>query len=125
MSDESRLFKNEFKEQALEDLWVWLALLLLLALTFGASFLHWGAWTTVISFAISVFKTLLVAYFYMHLKKDKGMTRIFAIAGIAWLTILFSLTLSDFATRSWLPYPSRWPVIFQFRPSPQAAQPER
>jgi cytochrome c oxidase subunit 4 len=92
------------------DVLVWVALLVLLALTYGASFTRWGAATTAIGFAIAVVKTLLIAWFYMHLKHDRGMTRLFAITGVAWLMILFALTLSDYISRSWLPYPARWPV---------------
>lgn len=99
------------------DILVWVWLLLFLGTTFAVSFAPWGAWDTIISFSISAVKTLLIAYFYMHLNQEKGMTRIFALAGIAWLMILFSLTLSDYTTRSWLPYPSRWPVFVLLRPA--------
>jgi cytochrome c oxidase subunit 4 len=124
MNEDSDTLDKIFKKQAWEDFWVWLALLILLGLTYGASYLHWGIWTSFISFTIAAIKTALIALFYMHLKKERGMTRIFAIAGIAWLMILFSLTLSDYISRSWLPYPSRWPVILQLRPGlPQSSGP--
>lgn len=108
--------KEEFREGILEDVWVWVGLLVLLGLTLGASYAKWGSLSTALSFLISALKTLLIAYFYMHLKREKGMTRIFALAGVAWLVVLFSLTLSDYIGRRWLPYPSRWPIFVKLRP---------
>lgn len=108
---------REWKQGVQEDLLVWVGLLILLAITFWASLAPWGIGSTIVSFTVSALKTVLIAYFYMHLNKEKGMTRIFAIAGAVWLTILFCLTLSDYATRSWLPFPSRWPVSVHLRPA--------
>jgi cytochrome c oxidase subunit 4 len=100
-----------------EDVWIWVALLLLLALTMAVSFGKWGPLSTALSFLISIVKTGLIAWFYMHLKHDKGMTRVFAVAGVAWLVIMFTLTLNDYASRSWLPYPARWPIHAKLAPS--------
>ena len=101
----------------LQDFFVWVALLALFALTLAASYANWGPLSTAVSFAISAAKTALVAWFYMHLDREKGVTRIFSIAGIAWVAILFSLTLSDYLSRGWLPYPARWPVFVNLAPS--------
>jgi cytochrome c oxidase subunit 4 len=114
-----------------EDVLVWVALLILLALTMGAGFADWGPLSTALSFLISAAKTALIAYFYMHIKRERGMTRVFALAGITWLGILFALTLSDYLSRGWLPYPSRWPIFVKLRPAlneqygPEERQPPR
>jgi cytochrome c oxidase subunit 4 len=108
---------HPWKAGVREDLLVWAGLLILLAITFCVSFAPWGVWSTLVSFTASAAKTALIAYFYMHLKREKGMTRIFALGGVAWLMILFSLTLSDYATRGWLPYPSQWPIFIHLRPA--------
>lgn len=109
--------KHGERSEELEDVLVWVALLILLALTIWVSYGKWGPLSTALSFFISVVKTALIAWFYMHLKHDKGMTRVFSIAGIAWLVIMFSLMLNDYVSRSWLPYPSRWPIFEKLRPS--------
>ena len=101
----------------LADILVWIALLALLVITLGVSYAGLGAWSTALSFLVSAAKTALIAWYYMHLKREKGMTRIFAVAGVAWLVILFSLALSDYVSRGWLPYPSRWPILVKLRPS--------
>ena len=36
----------------------------------------------------------------MELYYDKGLVRLFACAGLVWLSILFLLTLSDYLTRN-------------------------
>lgn len=108
---------QKWKKGLREDILVWIALLIFLVITFAASLAPWGVWSSIVSFAVSGAKTALIAYFYMHLKREKGMTRIFALGGVAWLAILICFTLSDYTTRSWLPYPSRWPLFVPLRPA--------
>ena len=38
-----------------------------------------------------------------------AVNRIFAFVGIFWLGILFALSLSDYRSRNWLPWPGDWP----------------
>ncbi len=78
---------------------VYVALMLLLALTFGLGQLHLGYWNTVLAMTISVAKMLLVLLYFMHLRKSPGLNRIAAAAGGFWLAILFALALSDLLAR--------------------------
>lgn len=107
---------QKWKKEVYKDILIWIILLLLQGASWGASQAPWGEWSTLVNFGVPSISTFLTAYFYMHLKEEKGMTRIFAIGGAAWLVILFSLILSDYRTRSWLNYPSRWPVFVRLRP---------
>lgn len=102
-----------------EDLLVYVGLLVLLGLSIAAAYADWGPASTMLGYLIASLKAALVAWFFMQLKNEKGVTHVFALAGVAWLVILFSLTLSDFMTRGWLPYPSRWPVMVHTRPGLQ------
>ena len=98
-----------------EDLAVFAALLALLALSVAAAYADWGPASTLLGYLIASLKAALVAWFFMQLRHEKGTTYVFALAGVAWLVILFSLTLSDYVSRGWLPYPSRWPVFVHQR----------
>ncbi|HEX4926387.1 MAG TPA: cytochrome C oxidase subunit IV family protein [Burkholderiales bacterium] len=77
----------------------WLGLLAFLALTCASAYVPLGPWNTAINMAISCAKGLLVALFFMHLKKSGALLRIAALTGLAFLGILFVLSYADYATR--------------------------
>ncbi|ABE64800.1 Caa(3)-type oxidase, subunit IV (plasmid) [Nitrobacter hamburgensis X14] len=74
---------------------VWLALLVLLGLTFGAARLPLGDFNVVIALAIAGIKVTLVIVIFMGLGNSPSLIRLAAAAGVFWLTILFVLTLTD------------------------------
>ncbi len=74
---------------------VWLALLVLLALTFGAAHLPLGGFNVVVGLAIAGIKVTLVVVIFMGLGRSASLIRLAAAAGIFWLAILFTLTLTD------------------------------
>jgi len=76
-----------------------LALLALTALTTTMAFVDLGELNVVVALVIAAAKALLVALFFMHLRRDIALTRVFALVGLIWLTLLIGLTLLDFATR--------------------------
>ncbi len=76
------------------------ALGLLLVLTIVAAKLELGPLTTVVNLAIAIAKAILVAVFFMHLRYREAPLRVFALAGLFWLVILFTLTLSDYLSRA-------------------------
>jgi cytochrome c oxidase subunit 4 len=78
---------------------IWLALMALLATTFGAAFIPMGAFNSFANLLIAAIKAALVAVFFMHLRKPDVLTRLAAGAGLFWLLIFFSLTFADFLTR--------------------------
>jgi cytochrome c oxidase subunit 4 len=80
---------------------VYLALLLLLALTASATALPPGWWSTPIGLAIACAKIFLIAYVFMNLRNQPGLVRIFAGAGLFWLMIMIALTSCDYITRAW------------------------
>jgi len=79
-----------------------LMLMLLLALTVAASFVHLGRLNWLVAVSISISKTLLIAYYFMHLKTTSRLTWMAAIAGGVMFVILAALILADNWTRSWL-----------------------
>jgi cytochrome c oxidase subunit IV len=87
---------------------VWLALMFGTALTAGLSFIDLKTWSGIVALAIASTKALLVALFFMHLRyTHEKMAWVVALAGFFWLSILFSLTLTDYATRNFLTVPGR------------------
>lgn len=78
---------------------VWIALMLLLLLTFGSAYLKLGVWNGIINLAIAVMKALLVAIFFMHLRGASGLLRIVAATALLTLALLFGISHSDYATR--------------------------
>lgn len=78
---------------------VWAALLALLAATVGISFLHLGAWNSVLNLGIAIVKTGLILWFYMHLRRARSLVRLAGATAPLWLAILFGLALSDYLTR--------------------------
>ncbi len=75
------------------------ALLLLLAATYGVSFLHLGILNPILNLSIAVAKAGLVAWFFMHLRRATGIVRMFAGAAMLWLVIMFGLGLNDWLSR--------------------------
>ncbi len=78
---------------------VWIALLLLLLLTWRLANVDLGPFNNVAALAISIAKMLLVVLFFMHGKYEKSITWIFICAGLIWFLIMVDLTLSDYASR--------------------------
>ena len=79
---------------------VWSALLALLGLTVTASFLLAGPASFAVSLAIALAKAALIFWFFMHLREERGLIRIFAIGAAAWLLIMFLLIAADYGTRA-------------------------
>ena len=76
-------------------------LMALLALTAISSRLELGRWALPVALAIAVAKLVLIYLFFMQLKYQRGLVRIFAVAGFFWLAIGGVLTFSDYLTRNW------------------------
>lgn len=83
--------------------WIWIALILLLLLTFGSAYLSLGVGNLIANLGIAIAKALLVAIFFMHLRRSNHVLWLGAVAGLFFLFILLGLTLNDFLTRGWMP----------------------
>jgi len=78
---------------------VWIALLALLGLTVGLSFLRLGVLSLVVAVAIAAVKSGLIGAYFMHARYDSGLVALFAIAGVYWVTILIGLVSLDYLSR--------------------------
>jgi cytochrome c oxidase subunit 4 len=86
---------------------VWIALLLMTALTTGVAYIDLGRFSVVVALTIAVCKMLLVALFFMHVRHSTRLTKLVVLGGLLWLGIMLSLTMADFATRGALGVPGR------------------
>jgi cytochrome c oxidase subunit IV len=93
---------------------VFLALMALTALTTGVAFIDLGPLNTVVALTIAVIKMLLVVLYFMHVRYNKGLTRIVIVAAFFWLGIMLALTLGDELTRRWEINPAPWSLLLPF-----------
>ncbi len=83
------------------DVYTWLALLMLLAVTCGSSYIPLGPFNIAVNLAVAVVKVLLVALVFMKLRKEHPLIRLVAVVGVIWLGILAGLSATDFIARGW------------------------
>jgi cytochrome c oxidase subunit 4 len=86
---------------------VWLALIIFTGVTAWVAEIDLGEWNIVVALAIAAIKASLVVLFFMHVKDSNMLTKLFAVAGLFWVAIMFGLTFADYISRDWLPL-SRW-----------------
>lgn len=86
-------------QKLLSPFLVWIALLVLLAMTVAASFILRGPTGLAVSLGIAFAKAGLVYWFFMHLSRRGGLERIAAIGAGAWIAILLAYVVVDYLTR--------------------------
>lgn len=77
-----------------------IALLLLLAVTWGFAYINLGVWNAPIALCVAVAKGFLIALFFMHLRGSRSILYLAFASGIIWLIILLGFALSDYMTRT-------------------------
>lgn len=81
---------------------VWAALLVGTFLTYEVAKIDLGPWNAAVALTIASTKALLVALFFMHIKgAHERLLKLVIITTIAFLIILLSLSMADYATRLW------------------------
>jgi len=78
---------------------VFAALLGLLALSAASSRVITGPWGSALGLFLAVVKTTLIFVFFMRLRYQTGLVRLFAVAGFFWLSLIGLLTFADYLTR--------------------------
>ncbi|PYL79755.1 MAG: hypothetical protein DMF21_11725 [Verrucomicrobia bacterium] len=84
-------------------IWTCVALLVLLAVTWSIAYVNLGPCNLIVALAVSITKAIIIALFFMQIKGSSRLLHLAAVAGVMWLLILISLTLSDYFTRGWVP----------------------
>lgn len=79
---------------------IFLALMVLSAVTVGAAYVNLGSLNFPVALAIATFKATLVVLFFMHVKYSSHLTKLVVVTSLFFLFILLAETMMDFATRS-------------------------
>jgi cytochrome c oxidase subunit 4 len=87
---------------------IWAILTILTFVTFYVSTKDLGPFNVVVALGIAAFKMSLVIWFFMHVKTDNPLTKLFVFAGFFWIAILLALTLGDYFSRAWMPLGKFW-----------------
>ena len=74
---------------------IWLALLILTALTIGAAGLQMGKWSMLANLLIASTKAVLVLWFFMHLKYESRLFKLLLLVPIVTITIIIGFTFFD------------------------------
>ena len=101
---------------------VFAALMVLLIITVAVAFyVHAGDLNLIIALVIATIKASLVVLFFMHVKYASRLTKIFVVAALLWLAILFAFTFADYVSRDWQPNSRGW--VDQAQGAPQLTPP--
>jgi cytochrome c oxidase subunit 4 len=79
-------------------------LMVLTLATTAIGMIDLGRLNVVVALLIATIKAVLVVLFFMHIYWSNRLNKLAIAAGVAWFALLLWLTLSDFATRGWLPF---------------------
>jgi cytochrome c oxidase subunit 4 len=78
---------------------VFVLLLIFTGLTVFVASFDLGRLNTIVALTIAIIKASLVVLFFMHVYYSSKLTKVVVFAGIFWLGIMITLTLSDYLTR--------------------------
>ena len=87
---------------------VWLTLTIMTFVTFYISTIDLGEWNIVVALLIAFFKMMLVILFFMNVKADSALTKLFAGAGFFWMILLLGQFYIDYVSRGWMPEGKMW-----------------
>ena len=87
---------------------IWAVLTILTFVTFYVSTINLGPFNVVVALGIAAFRMSLVIWFFMHVRTDNPLTKLFVFAGFFWMAILLALTLGDYFSRAWMPLGKFW-----------------
>jgi cytochrome c oxidase subunit 4 len=81
------------------NLIVFAALMLLLVLTIGVSYLDLGSLGLVIALLIATVKAVLIMLYFMHVRYGSKLQWLFSGAAFFWLALMILITLADYLSR--------------------------
>ena len=82
---------------------VFFALIVGTILTYLAALVDFGFFNNVVMLAIAITKMLLVMLFFMGVRWNSRLTWVVAGSGFFFLLIMFTITMSDYMSRGWMP----------------------
>lgn len=106
---------------------IFLALMVLTALTVYVAFLDFGhgLLNDLVAMTIAVTKAFLVVAIFMHLKYSARILWLAVFSSIVWMVVMIGLTLADYKSRVWVQSQMQRGVPWEAHPSSGAdVQPE-
>jgi len=82
---------------------IFLALMVLTAVTVGAAFVDLGQLNFSVAMLIAGFKATLVIWYFMHVKHSSHLTKLTVATGLFFLAILLGLFLVDYGSKALTP----------------------
>jgi cytochrome c oxidase subunit 4 len=82
---------------------VWAILTFMTFATYYIAQIDLGQWNIVIALTIAFFKMSLVILFFMNLKAESPLTKLFAVGGFFWMALLLGQFFVDYISRDWMP----------------------
>ena len=88
------------------DLWLgpllaWVALMALFAINLASSYIPLGAANVIINLLLAAVMAATLFIVLMDLRNAKALIRVVAVAGLFWMMMMFSLTFSDYLSRTY------------------------
>jgi cytochrome c oxidase subunit 4 len=87
---------------------VWATLTIMTFVTYLVAQVELGAWNIVVALLIAFFKMMLVILFFMNVKAESPLTKLFAGAGFFWMILLLGQFFIDYLSRNWMPEGKMW-----------------
>ena len=87
---------------------IWAILTIMTFTTYYIAQIDLGVMNAVVALVIAFFKMTLVVLFFMHVRQERTLTKIFVAGGFFWMAILLALTLGDYVSRNWEPIGRMW-----------------
>ncbi len=104
---------------------IFLALMVLTALTVYVAFLDFGhgLLNDLVAMTIAVTKALLVLVIFMHLKYSARLIWLIAGSSVVWMIVMIGLTLADYKSRVWLESQMQRGIEWVAHPEPEGETP--
>jgi len=87
---------------------IWAILTIMTFVTYYVAQVELGAWNIVVALLIAFFKMMLVILFFMNVKAESPLTKLFAGAGFFWMVLLLGQFFIDYVSRGWMPGGKMW-----------------
>jgi cytochrome c oxidase subunit 4 len=82
---------------------IFLALMVMTAVTVGAAFVNLGQFNFSVAMLIAGFKATLVIWYFMHVKYASKLTKLTVATGLFFLMILLGLFMVDYGSKALTP----------------------
>ena len=86
---------------------VYVALMVLLVATVGASMLPLGGLHLPVAMTIAVIKAVMILLIFMHVYYSTALTKIVSVAALLWAALLILILVADYFSRGWLDIPGK------------------